>query len=719
MIFSECNLLNEPPALEATFYEDSFTKNDSFPDPPASFHSSDDDITMNSDFWLDDAAVNQKGTLPNVNDFFKGLPSTPAPVRVKKVTPLSSPDTTAHLTATSSMSDHPSSGSRSMTESLPKPSNRALATWEELTSRVHSKQATGPFPAAFSDSFSTDQQDPTPNHRGSSSPGIKMNQNDWVGATSPASPPVVGSRSCLHPPRSASSSSRSSMPPGIDVGAFFSTPVPDTSNRDRRTMRRQPQLPRPDHQTLRSAAREDDDMQGSDHFVVDQSPSSALKSPPLYNSSSRHNRRLQTPKRNLINSLPPSSPCQPASSTARVDGFGNNTDDSSGTNTSSSSRPAMPRSFSDNRNNYNNEIGTNASTSVRKTVTRSNSDQQGLVVGGDTDKDASQRHPKGLLAASPKDTKIQHSHKRILTRSTGSERDTLLNTIPTTPSRITAPPTPHARDGTPAAISTPFRSFRRGLPLGSQMSPPPTGNRNGGLGDPNHRGSASKLSDLTTASPRHRQISRGRRSGDGPRRNSRSKSRETRRGHRSTIAVDHRQPSRSKSREASKRRHRKIQKDLGMSKKDDPLLALYASPETTVQSPKASPGIMTTKAEEKVDGPGEAAVLTQELWSPQDMGHRTVGSPLPRSQASPTTEKKVVSPSRLTVISPQIPVQKSQTQESKDRRSDVYRSLKDLLKADKKNLKVEIQADGTKRLVVDLSDLDTVFGGLSVPGIQR
>ena len=124
---------------------------------------------MNSDFWLDDAAVNQKGTLPNVNDFFKGLPSTPAPVRVKKVTPLSSPDTTAHLTATSSMSDHPSSGSRSMTESLPKPSNRALATWEELTSRVHSKQATGPFPAAFSDSFSTDQQDPTPNHRGSSS----------------------------------------------------------------------------------------------------------------------------------------------------------------------------------------------------------------------------------------------------------------------------------------------------------------------------------------------------------------------------------------------------------------------------------------------------------------------------------------------------------------------------------------------------------------------
>ena len=136
-----------------------------------------------------------------------------------------------------------------------------------------------------------------------------------------------------------------------------------------------------------------------------------------------------------------------------------------------------------------------------------------------------------------------------------------------------------------------------------------------------------------------------------------------------------------------------------MSKKDDPLLALYASPETTVQSP-----IMTTKAEEE---------------APQDMGHRTVGSPLPRSQASPTTEKKVVSPSRLSVISPQIPVQKSQTQESKDRRSDVYRSLKDLLKADKKNLKVEIQADGTKRLVVDLSDLDTVFGGLSVPGIQR
>ena len=156
-----------------------------------------------------------------------------------------------------------------------------------------------------------------------------------------------------------------------------------------------------------------------------------------------------------------------------------------------------------------------------------------------------------------------------------------------------------------------------------------------------------------------------------------------------------------------------------MSKKDDPLLALYASPETTVQSPKASPGIVTTKGEEEVDGPGEAAVLTQELWSPQDMGHRTVGSPLPRSQASPTTEKKVVSPSRLSVISPQIPVQKSQTQESKDRRTDVYRSLKDLLKADKKNLKLEIQADGTKRLVMDLSDVDTVFGDFSVLGKQR
>ena len=76
MIFSGGNLLNEPRAFEATFHEETSTnKNDSFPDPPASFCSSDDGITMNSDFWLDDAAVKLKGTLPNVNDFFKGLPS--------------------------------------------------------------------------------------------------------------------------------------------------------------------------------------------------------------------------------------------------------------------------------------------------------------------------------------------------------------------------------------------------------------------------------------------------------------------------------------------------------------------------------------------------------------------------------------------------------------------------------------------------------------------
>jgi hypothetical protein len=43
--------------------------------------------------------------------------------------------------------------------------------------------------------------------------------------------------------------------------------------------------------------------------------------------------------------------------------------------------------------------------------------------------------------------------------------------------------------------------------------------------------------------------------------------------------------------------------------------------------------------------------------------------------------------------------------ESDDRRSDILRSLKDLLLADKHNLKLQIQPDGSKRLVMELGDL--------------
>ena len=152
-----------------------------------------------------------------------------------------------------------------------------------------------------------------------------------------------------------------------------------------------------------------------------------------------------------------------------------------------------------------------------------------------------------------------------------------------------------------------------------------------------------------------------------------------------------------------------------MPKKDNPLLALYAAPEK-VESPKDNPVIVTTKAREEMDGsPGEPAMLAPEL-SQQEVGHQHRSSPVPR-KISPMTEQ-VMTPSRLGVISPHLPGP-SQTQESKDRRTDVYRSLKDLLKADKKNLKLEIQADGTKRLVMDLSDVDTVFGDFSVLGKQR
>lgn len=52
---------------------------------------------------------------------------------------------------------------------------------------------------------------------------------------------------------------------------------------------------------------------------------------------------------------------------------------------------------------------------------------------------------------------------------------------------------------------------------------------------------------------------------------------------------------------------------------------------------------------------------------------------------------------------------KDKKEESKVRRSNIMKSLKDLLQFDAENLKVEVQKDGTKRLVVELSDLNTVM----------
>jgi hypothetical protein len=77
-----------------------------------------------------------------------------------------------------------------------------------------------------------------------------------------------------------------------------------------------------------------------------------------------------------------------------------------------------------------------------------------------------------------------------------------------------------------------------------------------------------------------------------------------------------------------------------------------------------------------------------------------------RRRASPGLPLAAGSPAHYAVSNQ---LTKEKKEESRVRRSNIMKSLKDFLQVDAENLKVEVLEDGTKRLVVDLSDLNTVM----------
>jgi hypothetical protein len=134
----------------------------------------------------------------------------------------------------------------------------------------------------------------------------------------------------------------------------------------------------------------------------------------------------------------------------------------------------------------------------------------------------------------------------------------------------------------------------------------------------------------------------------------------------------------------------------GSRTNQDPLLMLHATLEK--MQPHSTAAV--------VDNDKFGEMPLTRVWTNEDLEEFVKAShPSPKSQAS-----ALMGPS-----SPPCNVMDADAdanvhvQFSKEQRSRVLRSLKDLIKADKQNLKLEIQSDGTKRLVMDLSDLDTVM----------
>lgn len=139
---------------------------------------------------------------------------------------------------------------------------------------------------------------------------------------------------------------------------------------------------------------------------------------------------------------------------------------------------------------------------------------------------------------------------------------------------------------------------------------------------------------------------------------------------------------------------------------------LYATLEPAHQVSDDGPSSNAVKVDYSEGGLQESAVLTRE-WTNQDVEQIVKATPvlvLPSEAeaAPPANTDRITEP----------PCQ-DKGQESKIQRSHIMRSIKDLIKADKQNLKLEIQPDGTKRLVMDLSDLDSVMADFSVSDFQH
>jgi hypothetical protein len=139
---------------------------------------------------------------------------------------------------------------------------------------------------------------------------------------------------------------------------------------------------------------------------------------------------------------------------------------------------------------------------------------------------------------------------------------------------------------------------------------------------------------------------------------------------------------------------------------------LYATLEPVHQVSNDGPSSNAVEVDYSAAGLQESAVLTRE-WTNRDVEEIVKATPvvLLPSEAGATP------PANTDHITE--PPFQDKEQESKIQRSDIMRSIKDLIKTDKQKLKLEMQPDGTKRLVMDLSDLDSVMADFSISDFQH
>lgn len=337
--------------------------------------------------------------------------------------------------------------------------------------------------------------------------------------------------------------------------------------------------------------------------------------------------------------------------------------------------------------------------SNRKVLDRSVSDNVEFL------KSAAGTSNRVLVAPSKLDTPTYNGSRKGVTRSS---------------SESSSRPTPSRRDLAQAALAaqkhqilSPSSKSMRRISHGRSKSPSQSRRKKGSKCQSHEERNESH--EAKSSAPHGRS-----RSDDTPTHtSSRSKSRErrsedsSRRGRRTTGTGTSKEQrrSRSKSRDASSRRHglrstagARVNKSTGIEK-DDALTLLYSvlgsnqtnqkleqSGDTSDKPPVQllQNDIQTQKSEE-----GAAPQLSP-------LNDRGSSSSLRRPSPGVT-----FSPESRYVLSNQ--AFKDKKEESKVRRSNIMKSLKDLLQFDAENLKVEVQKDGTKRLVVELSDLNTVM----------
>lgn len=389
------------------------------------------------------------------------------------------------------------------------------------------------------------------------------------------------------------------------------------------------------------------------------------------------------------------------------------------------------------------EVFTPVPSTHKESLARSYSDNAVFAAPASGEEGSSSHHRRALLAASTKDTREKSSSRKTIHRS-ASEGTT--QTIPpiSTPMRSSRGFFQHSQKGfspskttavSPCSLSTSHRRRAVVSPSKSHNSPAP-------------RSQSVERKAVSGGSPSVRGRS-GSNTDDKRCSRNRSKSRERRVGRRGANNSPPSQPQRKTSskprlRSKSRERKRNVRHNTRVTSKEkeqaahDPLSMLYATLDK-VQAPEGSlrqnRSIVKTNHEEDeffdvVDEDtdarfGESAMLTKE-WTPEDLKQmvvRPTSSPQTktRRRPPPSPSSSGFSPPHQHqhhyVMSQQ--AHKTKQQESKTRRSDIMRSIKDLLTSDQHKLKLELQQDGTKRLVMDLSDLDTVMGDFSVSAFQK